>query len=147
MDGEWDIVLFHHSFEHMEEPFKVIEKAASLLKKGGVCVLFIPICDSYAYRHYRENWVGLDAPRHIYLYSVKSCRLLAERPGLHLEHYLHCSTSFQFTGSELYKKNLTLCESDNGYFSKKELKRFEKEARELNRKGEGDQVAFYFRKS
>jgi SAM-dependent methyltransferase len=146
MEGEWDIILFHHSFEHLENPFKVLEKAASLLKKGGICMLFIPICDSYAYRHYQENWVGLDAPRHFYLYSVKSCRLLGEKSGLPLEHYLHNSTSFQFTGSELYKKDIALLELNNAHFSKKELRRFEKEAHKLNRKGEGDQAAFYFRK-
>ena len=146
IDGEWDIILFHCSFEHMKHPVKVMKQASSLLKKGGVCMLVVPICNTYACIHYKENWVQLDPPRHLYIYSEKSCKLLGEMSGLHLEYHFYNSTAFQFTGSELYKRGIPFCEMNNQHFSKKELRRFRREAEKLNKEKEGDLAAFYFRK-
>ena len=146
-DGEWDIVMFHHSLEHMPNPKEVLKKAFSLLKKGGLCMIAIPVCDSYAFRHYREDWVQLDAPRHLYIYSKKSCRLLAEEAGFRLESHCDNSTYFQFTGSELYRNDIPLNNSrSENFFSQKEIKKFAKKANELNKRGEGDQSVFYLKK-
>jgi len=146
-NGEWDIVMFHHSLEHMPNPKEVLQKAFSLLKKGGLCMISMPVCNSYAFRHYRENWVQLDAPRHLYIYSAKSCLLLAKEAGFRPENHCDNSSYFQFTGSELYKNDIPLNDPRSGnFFSRKKINGFAKRAKELNKRGKGDQSVFYLRK-
>ncbi len=153
VQGEWDVVMFHHSFEHIVEQHKTLEIAAELLVKGGMCIIRVPTVSSYAWHHYRENWVQIDAPRHFYLHSIKSMRILAEKSGLSVESVYHDSTAFQFWGSELYAKGIALVKPGQSglatrdvYFSRKEIKVFEKKAKQLNATGDGDQAAFFLRK-
>lgn len=35
VDGTFDVVMFHHSFEHMPEPRKVLEAAMELMSESG----------------------------------------------------------------------------------------------------------------
>ena len=70
IEGQWDLIMFHHSFEHMPNPEETIKYASKLLSKQGVCLIRIPIVSSFAWNYYRENWIQLDAPRHF------SCILL-----------------------------------------------------------------------
>lgn len=69
--GKWDLIMFNHSFEHLPDPLETIEKVSSLLPIGGICLLRIPTVSSFAWEHYRENWVQLDAPRHFFCTPLK----------------------------------------------------------------------------
>src|SRR5256885_2327700 len=72
LDGSWNMVMFNHSFEHLPEPVQVLRRVARLLSPDGVCVIRIPVAGSYAWRRYREDWVQLDAPRHLFLHTTAS---------------------------------------------------------------------------
>jgi 2-polyprenyl-3-methyl-5-hydroxy-6-metoxy-1,4-benzoquinol methylase len=63
MDGNCEIITFHHSFEHMANPIETIKLVSDLLVPGGYCIIRIPIVSSYAWEHYKVNWIQLDAPR------------------------------------------------------------------------------------
>lgn len=52
------------------------------------------------------------------------------------------SDGFQFWASEAIRRGIPLTEA-SGLFTKKELKRFEKEAKRLNQAQRGDQACFY----
>jgi len=147
VEGAWDCVMFHASFEHMPEPLGTLSRAAALLREGGVCYVRIPLVSSYAWEHYGVNWVQLDAPRHLYLHSTRSFELLAANAGLQVEQVIHDSTAFQFWGSELYAKDIPL-KSDHprSLFSRSRMRAFRKKARELNRDGRGDIASFYLTK-
>lgn len=54
------------------------------------------------------NWSDLDAPRHLYLHSHKSIRLLAEAAGPHVEDLWGDSNPFQFWASEQYAADIPL---------------------------------------
>jgi SAM-dependent methyltransferase len=152
IEGKWDLIMFHHSLEHVSDPLADLTAAKDRLKAGGTCLVRVPTVSSYAWRHYGVNWVQLDAPRHLFLHSVESVRILAERSGLRLREVVYDSSSFQFYGSEQYVRGIPLESTTPGadsaarLFSKAEIRRFEKRAKELNRKGEGDQAAFYLGK-
>jgi SAM-dependent methyltransferase len=154
VDGEWDLVMFHHSFEHIPDPTKTMQTVSGLLKPNGHCVLRVPTVSSYAWKYYREKWVQLDAPRHFYLHSVESIGILADNAGLDLFKIIYDSTSFQFWGSEQYKKDIPLLDKrsylvnrQNSIFLKEEIFAFAKRAKELNETKQGDQAIFYLRKS
>lgn len=140
VEGKWDIVMFHHSFEHIHEPENVLRTVASLLASEGHCIVRIPTSSSYAWKHYGVNWVQLDAPRHLFLHSVESMKILSERVGLDLWKVVYDSTSYQFSESEAYARK------EPPIFSKKEISAFSKRAKELNETEQGDQAVFYLRK-
>lgn len=151
--GEWDLIMFHHSFEHVYDQHEVLQKVHSLLAHNGTCLLRVPTTSSYAWMHYGIDWVQLDAPRHLFLHSTESMKLLAEKNGFKLGHVIYDSNALQFWGSEQYQQDIPL-RAENSYaengeaslFTKKEIAAFEKRAKELNALNQGDQAAFYLRK-
>lgn len=154
VEGKWDIVMFHHSFEHTSDPAKTLETASRLLTTNGYCVIRIPIASSYAWEHYRVNWVQLDAPRHLFLHSVESMNILADQAELDLCKVVYDSTSFQFWGSEQYINEIPLTDKRSyaqnpktSIFSKREISTFAKRAKELNEREQGDQAIFYLKRS
>ena len=154
VEGEWDLIMFHHSFEHMKDPSKVLQSVSKLLVAGGSCLIRVPVVSSFAWENYGVHWVQLDAPRHFFLHSLKSLRALAMREKFHLEDIVSDSDEFQFWGSEQYKEGISL-RSDRSYgmspsgsiFSKVQMERFREKAKQLNQDSRGDQAAFYLKKS
>lgn len=153
INGRFDIIMFNHSFEHMNNPFEILMKASELLNQNGLIIVRVPTVDSFAWKHYREDWVQLDAPRHIYLYSLKGLAQICQTVGLEILDSYCDSTEFQFTGSELYKNNISLMEFNNlspdqkkAAFSKADITHFEKKSLELNTNRMGDQLVVYIQK-
>ena len=151
LGGSWDIITYHHSFEHIENPAENLKKVFELLAPGGVCVIRVPTVSSFAWQHYRTNWVQLDAPRHFFLHSVKSMQKLAEITGLDLYKTVYDSNYFQFAGSENYLKDISLnMPRPKGLITQVERKikkyQYARRAKQLNAGGRGDQAAFFFRK-
>jgi hypothetical protein len=140
-----DIIMFNQSFEHISNQLNILLATSKLLEQNGTCLINMPTTSSLAWKHYRENWVQLDAPRHLYLHSIKSIKLLAQKANLNLNNTFYNSTAFQFIGSEHYIKNIPLC-SGNKLFSKSQIKDFSRRAEELNGTNQGDSAVFYFNK-
>jgi SAM-dependent methyltransferase len=149
VQGEWDVIMLHHSYEHMINPAEALQLISKRLSKQGWCLLRLPISTSWAWRHYRENWVQLDAPRHIFLHSLESLQYLANAAGLAIKHISYDSEDFQFLFSELYSRNISMSEwtqDRNRYrdvISDQMIKEFKRQAQELNRSREGDQICCY----
>ncbi|MEZ5535994.1 MAG: class I SAM-dependent methyltransferase [Thiolinea sp.] len=151
--GEWDVIMFHHSFEHLPEQQRTLKKAYKLLTPGGIALIRIPTVSSYAWQHYGVNWSQLDAPRHLFLHSVDSVKSLAGQTGFEVENIVYDSNAFQFWGSEQYEQDIPLHSEkswaenpEKSPFTAKDIKNFEKRSRELNAVNQGDQAAFYLRK-
>jgi ubiquinone/menaquinone biosynthesis C-methylase UbiE len=152
--GKWDIVMFQHSLEHIPDQFETLKTVAELLTEKGVCLINMPTVSSYAWNHYRENWVQLDAPRHVCIHSVKSLRMLAEKVNLNVREIFSNSSEFQFLGSEQYIKNIPLCseysymeKEANSIFSRKEIESYKKKTKELNLINRGDEATLILSKS
>lgn len=151
--GEYDLIMFHHSFEHIADPFLTLSSVNNLLSSDGTCLIRVPVVDQWAWRNYKTDWVQIDAPRHFFLHSIKSMKILAENIGLKIKYIVYDSYELQFYGSEQYKKDIFL-RAKNSYlmnpskstFSKKEIKIFKENAKKLNSENDGDQAAFYLKK-
>ena len=151
--GSWDLIMFHHSFEHMRDPLKVLQSVSRLLAADGCCLIRIPVVSSFAWENYGVHWVQLDAPRHFFLHSLNSLRTLAMREKFHLEDIVFDSDEFQFWGSEQYKQGISLRSNRShsvnpgqSIFSQKQMDGFQERAKRLNRDARGDQAAFYLKK-
>ena len=147
VDGSWDVVMFHHSLEHMSDQASAMSAAARLLAPGGCCVVRIPTVSSWAWRHYGVHWAQLDAPRHLWLHSRRSLTLVADGAGLHVDRMECDSTAFQFWASEQYRHGLALVNEHTrtlqpapNLFEHATLAGYTRRAAELNNIGEGDQL-------
>lgn len=151
--GQWDLIMFHHSFEHLPDQQAHLKQAFKLLKPDGMALLRIPTVSSWAWQEYGVNWVQLDAPRHLYLHSLKSMQRLAEQTGFKTVKVSYDSNALQFWGSMQYQQDIPLrdprswAESpQNSLFTRQQMREFGYRARELNNVNQGDQAAFYLRK-
>src|SRR5438094_2284113 len=152
LDGRYDLIMLHHSFEHMDNPAKVIRDVAARLTPSGQALLGIPVASSFAWKHYGVNWVNLDAPRHFFLHTTKSIELLTAKTGLVIDKIVHEGNDEQFWMSEQYANNVSGHDpgSLNSSIRKRamawaKIQSFRRRAAELNQKGEGDMACFHLR--
>jgi SAM-dependent methyltransferase len=154
MNGQFDLIMLHHSFEHMDEPATVMQNVAAKLAPNGQVILGIPVASSYAWKHYGVNWVNLDAPRHFYLHTLSSIELLAGQVGLEIQNIVHEGNDEQFWGSEQFARDIP--SNDARSIGSSALRRFSHwntilacraKANELNAKQQGDLVCFHLQKA
>jgi SAM-dependent methyltransferase len=153
VQGPFDLIMFNHSLEHVTDPLSVLSETLKLLAPGGSLVIRIPIVGTYAWRKYGVNWVGLDPPRHIFVPTERSLRLLAERFSLNLVEIKYESDEFMFWGSEQYQRDIPLNDPRSyatrrlwRLFPNLTMRNYKREAFELNRKGDSDAACFVFRR-
>jgi len=153
MTGEFDLVMLHHSFEHTDQPLAVMQAIARLLKPGGHAIFRIPVASSFAWHEYGVHWANFDAPRHFFLHTFESMRMLSEKVGLQLKEILHEGNDEQIWVSEEYARNIA--RNDPRSLKSNPLKkilaapkiwRCKVKAKELNLKKQGDLVCFHYRK-
>jgi SAM-dependent methyltransferase len=141
----WDLIMFHHSLEHMPDPARVLRLASDLLAPRGHSLVRIPLV-GWAWEHYGINWAQLDAPRHLFLHTENSFRLLAANCGLRVQDVNYDSIELQFWVSELYAQNKPLSSMDMNrpqtVFSRSQLRDFRARAAKLNLEKRGDAAAF-----
>lgn len=150
---QFNLIMFHHSLEHMPDQHGALKLAFQRLSPRGSCIVRIPLCSSYAWERYGLNWVQLDAPRHLFLHTEKSFTLLARKIGFECSEIEYDSTSFQFWGSEQYANGIPLTDSrsygltpSKSMFSSEQIRNYELKSKELNSTNRGDQAIFRLKK-
>jgi 2-polyprenyl-3-methyl-5-hydroxy-6-metoxy-1,4-benzoquinol methylase len=145
---KYNLIMMHHSFEHMPNQDLVLQSLKPHLSKGAKVLIRMPIVNE-AFHHYREHWVQIDAPRHLGLHSEMSFKIMAEHCGYKVLDVFYDSTDFQFVGSEQNKADISFFEPKsikinkaNSIFTDEQLDRFNKKAEEYNKAGKGDQAGF-----
>ncbi|MFZ5593835.1 MAG: class I SAM-dependent methyltransferase [Pseudomonadota bacterium] len=154
LTGQFDLITFHHSFEHIADQLSTLQKIKDLLSPDGVCLIRIPVVSSYAWEKYGINWVELDAPRHLYLHSNLSMESLVRKAGLKIFDTVYDSLPFEFYGSEQYARNIPLNDKNSLWtnphstlFSIDEIASFEALAKKVNKEKKGGRAGFYLRRT
>ena len=147
----FDLIMLNHSFEHLPNPLESLREIGRLLGQDKFCLIRIPVVN-FAWEKYGINWVQLDPPRHLFLFTEKSFSRLAEKAGLTVEKVIYDSDAFQFWGSEQYLQDIPLNDErsfkndiSKSIFTQKQMDEWEKRAEELNAQNKGDQACFYLR--
>ncbi|HAZ13273.1 MAG: hypothetical protein A2X86_08075 [Bdellovibrionales bacterium GWA2_49_15] len=150
INDKYDLVIFSHSFEHMPNQKETLQKAYSLLRPGGCVLMRVPVAGTYAWKTYGVNWVQLDAPRHFFLHTVASMKLLASHVGFKRVDTVFDSWDFQFWGSEQYLQDIPLRDKrsyaesyDESLFTKEQIQSFRDKAIALNKQNDGDAASFF----
>ncbi len=148
--GEFDLIMFNHSLEHVPDPVETLKAATERLAPGGVCLARLPTTSSEAWATYGKHWCLIDAPRHTVIPSRRGMELAAKNVGLRVEKTIDDSNSSQFFGSEAYRRGIALPEL-NGLgaifrnFGVRQMLGWERRSVSLNRQGRGDQAGFVMR--
>lgn len=147
LQGEFDVVFYNHSFEHIPEQRAELLRVGDILASNGTCVISVPVFPSLAWDLYGVNWYQLDAPRHCFLHSTNSMALLAESAGFKVASVHYNSTHAQFAISAMYKQGITLKDrgkNQEGFLLRKYNKlKYSRWARQQNRRAYGDQAVFF----
>jgi 2-polyprenyl-3-methyl-5-hydroxy-6-metoxy-1,4-benzoquinol methylase len=75
----FDAVLLSHVIEHVPNPREIISECYRILKPGGTLSLITPNIGSWSYKLFGKNWRGLEAPRHLQIFTPKSLKNLAHQ--------------------------------------------------------------------
>lgn len=148
--GEFGLIMFNHSLEHVPDFIATLKAANEKLAVGGACLVRLPTTSSEVWNTYRADWVDIDAPRHIVIPSREGMALAAEKVGMRVDKTIDDSTFFGFIASEAYRHNVKLTDPKlfwkmRRIFGFKQFWDWEKRAEELNRQGRGDRAGFVLR--
>lgn len=144
--GEFDLIMFNHSLEHVPDPIVALKAASEKLAADGICLARTPTTSSEAWTTYLADWVQIDAPRHFVVPSRQAMALAAEKAGLRVERVFDDSNLGQFMGSEAYRRGVAVSDPKIlRLFSPKQIWEWAKSADRLNRLGRGDQAGFVMR--
>lgn len=75
----FDAITFRLVLEHVREPRQALAECRRALKAGGILWIATPSLDATARRVFGRNWIHLEPPRHVILYTASGlARMLSE---------------------------------------------------------------------
>jgi len=81
----FDVVTLWNVFEHLHHPRVTLAEIGRVIQRKGLLVISIPNPDSLEARVFGRYWAGLDAPRHLYLFSRHTLERLLALTGFELQ--------------------------------------------------------------
>jgi hypothetical protein len=138
LEGRYDWIMLHHSFEHMPDPQAVLHSCRRLLTERGRVLVRMPIMGKAAWRKYGTNWMAIDAPRHLVVYTTQGFATLASLEGFRVDQTFYESTDFQFWASEAVAAGRPWAYGPSGDYSQEQFAAWRREAIQLNQQQDGD---------
>lgn len=140
--GTFDVIIANHSLEHVADPSAVLKRLSRLLAPQGTIVVRTPVMGKWAWRTYTSDWVQIDAPRHLHVFTAEALERLAVEAGLVVNDVVFESGSFQFWGSELIKRGVPMSEGP-GSFTAEQMRLWDEQAQALDGARDGDTAVFF----
>lgn len=97
----FDAIVMNHVIEHLTAPIEGMRKIHRALKPGGRFVSITPNAGSWGSSKFGPDWVGIDAPRHLYVFNQKSLERLLSLEFAEVEVF----SSTVNSGMHLYASN------------------------------------------
>ena len=146
--GSFDVVMFHHSLEHVPHPAADLLRASSLVGDDGRILVRLPVAGMEAWEIYGADWVALDPPRHLSVPSVAGMHAIAARCGLEIESWWCDATGNGWWASELVRQGIPHSSPLAAEVMPAERrKQFAAIAADANRRQVGDTAGFILRRS
>jgi 2-polyprenyl-3-methyl-5-hydroxy-6-metoxy-1,4-benzoquinol methylase len=77
----FDAIVMNHVIEHLLDPVTMLAMCRTMLRPGGRFVCVTPNARAWGHRTYGQNWMALDPPRHIALFTLPALRQAASDAG------------------------------------------------------------------
>ncbi len=81
----FDVVSCFHVIEHVHDPLDMMQAIHGALRSGGVLLLATPNVLSDVHRYFGKYWRGLEAPRHLVLFSELTLTRCLQQFGFAVE--------------------------------------------------------------
>lgn len=85
IQNEFDVITLWHVLEHVHRVEELMKNLSRLLKADGKIFVAVPNLLSADSHKYGQDWVALDAPRHLYHFRISDIRKLFEKNGYRIE--------------------------------------------------------------
>ncbi len=82
--ASFEAITMNHVIEHLHDPEKLLKECHELLVPGGQIVLVTPNSRSLWHRLFQRNWMHLDPPRHLMIYSTSTLVKLLQTAGFNV---------------------------------------------------------------
>jgi SAM-dependent methyltransferase len=89
--GFFDAVTLIHVFEHVHKPDAMARQISQLLAPDGLALIETPNFDSFESKVFRDRWVAVDAPRHLYHFTPETLTAMLENNNLRVLRICHGS--------------------------------------------------------
>lgn len=145
---KFDLITLNHSFEHMDNQLTNLKCLENLVKYGGIIVIRIPIKSDYFWNNYGVNWHQIDAPRHLFLHTIESFKILCDKTNLKVVDVICDSFDWCIINCEKYSNDISMRDEewDNFKLDENTIKKYKQHIVELNAKNEADQAIFVLKK-
>jgi SAM-dependent methyltransferase len=80
-EGAFDAVTLSHVVEHLHDPAADLRRVNRLLRPGGLLWIATPNLEGLGLRRFGRDWLGLDPPRHLVLFTPASLERLVRVSG------------------------------------------------------------------
>jgi SAM-dependent methyltransferase len=89
--SRFDAVVMNHVLEHVRHPVDFLRTCLAMLRPGGTLVCVTPNARSWGHRIFGLNWMALEPPRHLTIFTPSTLRIAAGMAGaLHPEVATSC---------------------------------------------------------
>lgn len=141
---KYDLIVSNHAFEHMDNQLRNLKCFENLVKDNGIIVIRIPVKSKTVWDKYSVNWFQIDAPRHFFLHTIESFKILCNQTNLIIDDIIFDSYDENLIFCEKYKRNISMRDEkwNTFKFDDETSNKLKNEIRELNKKNEGDQAIF-----
>ena len=105
-DASLDVITLFHVFEHLDNPSETLDVIDKKMKREGHLVMSFPNIASWQSKYFKNNWLHLDPPRHLFFFEPKDYISMMEKRGYSLVDIAYLSTEqnpFGFVQSLLNK--------------------------------------------
>ncbi|MFC1648304.1 methyltransferase domain-containing protein [Nanoarchaeota archaeon] len=103
--GYFDVISLNHVFEHLDNPKETLQCLHKILKPDGRIIIAIPQRKGLIPWIFRQYWVQLDVPRHLFIHTPKTVKAYAKKAGFRVDKLRYRSSPLQFLGSWRYFTN------------------------------------------
>jgi len=94
--ASFDVVTFWDVLEHTFSPVDELAHAARLLRQDGLLIANVPNWDSLDRWLFGHYWLGLDPPRHLYVFTRRTLTTMLDKTGFSILDWV-CFTSGYFS--------------------------------------------------
>lgn len=84
----FDVITMSHVIEHVHDPVGFVKLAYKCLKPGGILYIDTPNIESLGVKRFGKNWRGIEAPRHLVIFSESGLSSVLNEVGFRKLHFV-----------------------------------------------------------
>jgi len=81
----FDVVTLIQALEHLYNPSATLKKVYDILKKDGLLLIGVPNFGCFDRKIYKDKWLALEIPRHLYHFEIPTLNKLLEINGFKIK--------------------------------------------------------------